>query len=177
MYIKSLATTGVCSALLAETMVSPTPGPDRSLTSSIDKASSNSYIETTAATDPNHKFNNARFKERLTPDQRREALRKALEVDPGVKPWTWRAIQTVLIVLVTCCCEYQCMYIAASELTLNYFMLGSGDSGFDGERCILDRLYGLLIDLMKARLWGVSTVWLNTSTTSASKGWLAFLIC
>ncbi|KDQ11493.1 hypothetical protein BOTBODRAFT_147205 [Botryobasidium botryosum FD-172 SS1] len=47
-----------------------------------------------------------------TAAERQERLAAALAADPGVAPWSWRAIQTLLIVLCTCCC--------------------SGDSGFDG---------------------------------------------
>jgi len=44
--------------------------------------------------------------------ERQERMAAALAIDPGHKPWSWRAIQTVLITLCVCCC--------------------SGDSGFDG---------------------------------------------
>ncbi|KAF9497680.1 general substrate transporter [Pleurotus eryngii] len=47
-----------------------------------------------------------------TPLERQQALKAALEVDPGVKRWSLRAMQMYLVTLVACCC--------------------SGDSGFDG---------------------------------------------
>ncbi|KAJ7288356.1 general substrate transporter [Mycena rebaudengoi] len=47
-----------------------------------------------------------------TPAEQAELLRAALEVDPGVSRWSWRAIQLYLVTLVVCMC--------------------AGDSGFDG---------------------------------------------
>ncbi|TFK40545.1 general substrate transporter [Crucibulum laeve] len=47
-----------------------------------------------------------------TPQERQAALQAALEIDPGVRRFSWRAIQMYLVTLVACCC--------------------SGDSGFDG---------------------------------------------
>ncbi|PPR07805.1 hypothetical protein CVT26_014990 [Gymnopilus dilepis] len=47
-----------------------------------------------------------------TPMERQIALEAALKVDPGVKRFSWAAIQMYLITFVICCC--------------------SGDSGFDG---------------------------------------------
>ncbi|KAG9103833.1 hypothetical protein FRC06_007645 [Ceratobasidium sp. 370] len=44
--------------------------------------------------------------------ERQERMAAALAIDPGHKPWSWPAIQVVLITLCVCCC--------------------SGDSGFDG---------------------------------------------
>lgn len=38
--------------------------------------------------------------------ERQERLAAALAVDPGVEPWSWRAIQTLLIVLCACCCAF-----------------------------------------------------------------------
>eukprot|EP00753_Platysulcus_tardus_P013280 PLAT3653.1.p1 GENE.PLAT3653.1~~PLAT3653.1.p1 ORF type:complete len:549 (-),score=-167.96 PLAT3653.1:152-1735(-) len=49
---------------------------------------------------------------RKTPEERQEALTQALAIDPGVAPWSLRAMQMYWIVLVTCFC--------------------SGDNGFDG---------------------------------------------
>jgi hypothetical protein len=78
--------------------------------SSFDKdTASDVYIEDVGKAqaqkgDPNYKFNQAKLKSQLTPDERRALLQAALEVDPGVKPWTWPAIRNVLILLVTCCC-------------------------------------------------------------------------
>ncbi|KAF4617665.1 hypothetical protein D9613_005870 [Agrocybe pediades] len=48
----------------------------------------------------------------LTPMERQLALQEALKVDPGVKRFSWAAIQMYLVTLIICCC--------------------SGDSGFDG---------------------------------------------
>jgi len=48
----------------------------------------------------------------MTPLEKQEALQAALKIDPGVKRFSWAAIQMYLVTLVVCCC--------------------SGDSGFDG---------------------------------------------
>ncbi|KAL1674122.1 general substrate transporter [Schizophyllum commune] len=51
-------------------------------------------------------------KEPLSPAERQEAFEAALKIDPGVKSFSWQALQMYLITLVACCC--------------------SGDTGFDG---------------------------------------------
>lgn len=77
--------------------------------SSLEKTTDNElHVEDTTnghASDPNYKFNEAKLKPRTTPAERSALLKEALKVDPGVKPWSWRAIQTIFIVLVTCCCK------------------------------------------------------------------------
>lgn len=47
-----------------------------------------------------------------SPEERQAALQAALKIDPGVNPWSVRAIHFYLIVLCVFCC--------------------SGDNGFDG---------------------------------------------
>ncbi|KAI0320169.1 general substrate transporter [Amylostereum chailletii] len=49
---------------------------------------------------------------RLPPEAKQAALAQALAVDPGLTPWSWRAVQFYLFVLCACFC--------------------SGDTGFDG---------------------------------------------
>lgn len=39
-----------------------------------------------------------------------ERLATALNIDPGVEPWSWRAVQTLLIVLCVCCCKCLSLY-------------------------------------------------------------------
>ncbi|KDQ11490.1 hypothetical protein BOTBODRAFT_456610 [Botryobasidium botryosum FD-172 SS1] len=36
--------------------------------------------------------------------ERQQRLAEALAVDPGVEPWSWRAVQTTLIILCACLC-------------------------------------------------------------------------
>lgn len=67
--------------------------------------------------------NGPKLDARMTPAERRKLLKAALEVDPGVKPWSWRAIQTILIVLVTCCCKSG-VYCPIVNVLLTCFRLG-----------------------------------------------------
>lgn len=49
---------------------------------------------------------NGKIRPRLTPAERKQKLDEALLLDPGVENGSWRAIQTLLIVLVACCCTF-----------------------------------------------------------------------
>lgn len=71
---------------------------------SIDKPGDEHLEHVSVAPDVLHKDVNGKIRPRLTPAERKQQLDEALLRDPGVANGSWRAIQTLLIVLVACCC-------------------------------------------------------------------------
>ncbi|KAF8229684.1 general substrate transporter [Tricholoma matsutake] len=78
-----------------------------------------------------------------TPQERQIALKAALEVDPGVTTFSWRAFQMYFVTLVACCC--------------------SGDNGFDGT--VMGGVNGML---QYQHYFGLSGAGVGTSGTIPS---------